>query len=46
MNEELKNKAIEYHQNHGGKISTGLVSPLDDKADLALAYSPDRKSVV
>ncbi len=38
--EELNQKAVEYHKEHGGKIGTELLAPLKDKTDLSLAYSP------
>ena len=40
MDEEFKQKAIEYHKNRNGKIATELISELETKDDLSLAYSP------
>lgn len=38
--EEMNQKAIDYHKEHGGKIGTELLTSLNDKTDLSLAYSP------
>lgn len=43
--DDLNKKALEYHKEHTGKIGTSLLAPLDNKADLSLAYSPGVGSV-
>jgi malic enzyme len=35
---DLKRRALEYHK--GGKIGTSILTSIDDKEDLSLAYSP------
>ncbi|MGB0333677.1 MAG: NAD-dependent malic enzyme, partial [Planctomycetota bacterium] len=36
----LDDRAIELHEERQGKISVGLVTPLETRDDLSLAYSP------
>lgn len=37
---DLKNKALEYHKEKNGKLGTDLLTKLNTKEDLSLAYSP------
>ncbi len=40
MNQDLGDRAIEYHKQYKGKIGTQINAPISDKNDLSLAYSP------
>lgn len=42
---DLKQKALEYHAKNRGKIATALLTPIRDKEDLSLAYTPGVASV-
>jgi malate dehydrogenase (oxaloacetate-decarboxylating) len=37
---DLKQKALEYHAKTKGKIATAVLSPITNKEDLSLAYTP------
>ncbi len=42
---DLKQKALRYHAKNKGKIATALLTPIKNKEDLALAYTPGVASV-
>lgn len=42
---DLKQKALEYHAKNRGKIATALLTPIRNKEDLSLAYTPGVASV-
>jgi len=37
---DVNQASVEYHRLHQGKLKTELVSPITDKAELSLAYTP------
>lgn len=40
MNMNLKEEALKYHAKHQGKIATQVLTPIKNRADLTLAYTP------